>query len=313
MRLDLLAAISGAMISLQARINGELSHRLNNGLQAALFSFGSGLLVISFITLFNPKLKTGLKNLRAAVAQKKIARWKLFAGSLGGTFVAIQTQTVPLVGVAIFTVASISGQTVMSLFVDRLGYTGGGKRLITKRRVLAVIITIVAVAVSVLDRIDAKNLSFFTVLIGCTAGLLVGFQRALNGQINEHSKEGFTTSLLNFASGTLLLVSVFLIGIATNKVEFTPFPLGPLWMYFGGVMGVIYISFAASIVQQLGVLTFTLFSVGGQLVSSLVIDIVAPTKGVSISYYLIIGILMTYAGVIAGGVSGSQTKRSQIL
>jgi transporter family-2 protein len=84
-------------------------------------------------------------------------------------------------------------------------------------------------------------------------------------------------------------------------------------MYLGGVMGVIYISFAASIVQQLGVLTFTLFSVGGQLVRSLVIDIVAPTKGVSISYYLIIGILMTYAGVIAGGVSGSQTKRPQIL
>jgi transporter family-2 protein len=313
MRLDLLAAISGAMISLQARINGELSHRLNNGLQAALFSFGSGLLVISFITMFNPKLKTGLKNLREAVAQKKIARWKLFAGALGGTFVAIQTQTVPLVGVAIFTVASISGQTIMSLFVDRLGYTGGGKRLITKRRVLAVMITIVAVAVSVLDRIDAKNLSFLTVLVGCTAGLLVGFQRALNGQINEHSKEGFTTSLLNFASGTLLLVLVFVIALATNKVEFTPFPLGPLWMYLGGVMGVIYISFAASIVQQLGVLTFTLFSVGGQLVSSLVFDIVAPTKGVSISYYLIIGILMTYAGVIAGGVSGSQTKRPQIL
>jgi transporter family-2 protein len=311
MRLDFLAAISGAMISLQARINGELSHQLNNGLQAALVSFGSGLLIISLITVFNPKLKTGLKNLREAVRQKKIARWKLFAGALGGLFVAIQTQTVPLVGVAIFTVASISGQTVMSLFVDRLGYTGGGKRLITKRRVLAVIITIVAVAVSVLDRLDTKNLSFFTVIIGCTAGLLVGFQRALNGQINEHSKEGFTTSLLNFTSGTLLLVIVFLVGLATQKVEWTPLPIGPLWMYLGGVMGVIYISFAANIVQQLGVLTFTLFSVGGQLVSSLVIDIVAPTKGVSISHYLIIGIIMTYAGVIAGGVSGSQTKRVQ--
>jgi transporter family-2 protein len=311
MRLDILAAIAGAMISIQARINGELSHRLNNGLQAALISFGSGLIVISLVTFFNPKLKTGLRNLREAVRQKKIARWKLFAGALGGSFVAIQTQTVPLVGVAIFTVASISGQTVMSLFVDRLGYTGGGKRSITKRRVLAVVITIAAVAVSVLDRIDAKNLSFFTILIGCTAGLLVGFQRALNGQINEHSKEGFTTSLLNFTSGTLLLVTVFLIGLATHKVELTPLPLGPLWMYLGGVMGVIYISFAARIVQQLGVLTFTLFSVGGQLASSLVIDIVAPTKGVSISHYLIIGIIMTYAGVIAGGVSGSQTRRAQ--
>ena len=71
MRLDLLAAISGAMISIQARINGELSHQLNNGLQAALVSFGSGLLIISLITLFNPKLKTGLRNLREAVKQKK--------------------------------------------------------------------------------------------------------------------------------------------------------------------------------------------------------------------------------------------------
>lgn len=122
MRLDILAAIAGAMISIQARINGELSHRLDNGLQAALISFGSGLMIISLVTVFNPKLKTGLRNLREAVQQKKIARWKLFAGALGGSFVAIQTQTVPLVGVAIFTVASVSGQTVMSLFVDRLGY-----------------------------------------------------------------------------------------------------------------------------------------------------------------------------------------------
>jgi len=36
MRLDILAAIAGAMISIQARINGELSHQLNNGLQAHL-------------------------------------------------------------------------------------------------------------------------------------------------------------------------------------------------------------------------------------------------------------------------------------
>jgi transporter family-2 protein len=33
MRLDFLAALSGAMIALQARANGELSHRLDNGLQ----------------------------------------------------------------------------------------------------------------------------------------------------------------------------------------------------------------------------------------------------------------------------------------
>ena len=39
MRLDLLAALSGLMIALQARANGELSHRLNNGLQNAEIFF----------------------------------------------------------------------------------------------------------------------------------------------------------------------------------------------------------------------------------------------------------------------------------
>jgi transporter family-2 protein len=311
MRLDLLAAISGAMISVQARINGELSHRLNNGLEAALISFGSGFLVISLVTLFNPKIKAGLRKLRESVARKEIAKWKLLAGSLGGSFVALQTQIVPLVGVAIYTVASISGQTVMSLFIDRIGFTGGGKRLITKRRVSAVIITVVAVIVSVLDRIDSNTLSFLTVAVGCTAGLLVGFQRALNGQINEHTNQGFATSFMNFATGTIFLLTLVIVGVITGKTELTPLPQGPIWIYMGGILGVIYISFASSIVQHLGVLTFTLFSVGGQLFSSLIIDIVAPTKGVSISFYLITGIVMTYAGVIAGGVSGSQTKRPQ--
>ena len=57
MRLDLLAALSGILIALQARANGELSHQLGNGLQAALVSFGSGLIIIVFISLFSPSIK----------------------------------------------------------------------------------------------------------------------------------------------------------------------------------------------------------------------------------------------------------------
>lgn len=311
MRLDLLAALSGAMIALQARANGELSHRLNNGLQAALVSFSSGLLIIFVISLFNSKIKDGIKNLRTAVANKEIARWKLFAGALGGSFVAIQTQIVPLIGVAIYSVASIAGQTAMSLVVDRIGLTGGGKKLISPRRVLAAVLTVLAVLVSVWDRIDANNLSMFAVTAGGIAGAIVGVQRALNGQINEYSHQSFTTSLLNFATGTSFLVILITAGLILGKNELSPLPSGPWWIYTGGVIGVIYIAFTSTIVQHLGVLTFTLFSVGGQLVGSLVIDLVSPTKGVSVSAYLVTGIVMTYAGVIAGGVGSLRVKKPQ--
>jgi bacterial/archaeal transporter family-2 protein len=309
MRLDLLAALSGAMIALQARANGELSHRLNNGLQAALVSFGSGLLIIFVITLFNSKIKEGIKNLRRAVANKEIARWKLFAGALGGSFVAIQTQIVPLIGVAIYSVASIAGQTAMSLIVDRIGLTGGGKKLISPRRVSAAVLTVLAVLVSVWDRIDANNLSMLAVTAGGMAGAIVGVQRALNGQINEYSHQSFTTSLLNFVTGTSFLVILIVVGILLGRNDLSPLPSGPWWIYTGGVIGVIYIAFTSTIVQHLGVLTFTLFSVGGQLVGSLVIDLVSPTEGVSVSAYLVTGIVMTYAGVVAGGVSNLRVRR----
>jgi len=313
MRLDLLAALSGLMIALQARANGELSHRLNNGLEAALVSFGSGLIIIAVITAFNPAIKEGIRNLRAAVANKEIAQWKLFAGALGGSFVAIQTHIVPLIGVAIYSVASIAGQTAMSLIVDRIGLTGGGKKLISKRRVAAAVLTVLAVFVSVFDRIDAKNLSLFAVVLGCIAGAVVGVQRALNGQINEHSHQSFTTSLLNFITGTSLLVILILGGVLIGKIELVPLPAGPWWIYTGGVIGVIYIAFTSTIVQYLGVLTFTLFSVGGQLVGSLVIDLISPTNGVNVSAYLVTGIVMTYLGVIAGGVSSSRVQKPKRL
>ena len=313
MRLDFLAALSGVLIALQARANGELSHRLDNGLQAALVSFSSGLLIILIVTPFSSHIKEGISNLRGAIVRKEIARWKLFAGALGGSFVAIQTQIVPLIGVAIYSVASIAGQTAMSLIVDRIGLTGGGKKLISTRRVMAAVITVFAVLVSVWDRIDANNLSMIAVTAGCIAGAVVGVQRALNGQINEHSHQSFTTSLLNFITGTSFLVILILAGVALGKNELSPLPAGPWWIYTGGVIGVIYIAFTSTIVQHLGVLTFTLFSVGGQLAGSLIIDLVSPTDGVSVSAYLITGLAMTYVGVIAGGVGNLRVKKPQRL
>jgi transporter family-2 protein len=291
------------MIALQSRANGELSHLLGNSTEAALVSFGSGLIVISLITPFNKSIKEGIKNLRAAVSAKQIPRWRLFAGVLGGSFVALQTQVVPLIGVALYSVASIAGQTAMSLIVDRIGLTGGGKKLISKRRVMAAVITVFAVIISALDRISLASFSVLAVALATLAGALVGVQRALNGQINEYSKASFTTSLLNFFMGTsVLTVMLFALSILKGDA-IVSLPGGPWWIYTGGTIGVIYIAFTSTIVQHLGVLTFTLFSVGGTLIGSLLIDLLSPTNGNTVSWYLVSGILMTYLGVVIGGQS----------
>jgi transporter family-2 protein len=309
-RLDFLAAISGVLIALQARANGELSQRLDNGLQAALISFSSGLIIIATIALFNPSIKQGVRTLSRAVKARDLPPWTLFAGMLGGAFIAVQTQIVPLLGVAIYSVASIAGQSAISLFVDRIGLTGGGKKQITPRRVTAALITVFAVFISVADRLDGKNLSILAVVLGIASGGIVGIQRALNGQINEHSHQSFTTSFLNFAMGLTFLTILLLFAFIIGDFKFSPLPAGPWWIYAGGVIGVVYVAFTSTIVQHLGVLTFTLISVGGQLVGSLLIDLFSPTEGVQISIYLVTGIVLTYLGVLVGGVRNSQLKKA---
>ena len=157
--------------------------------------------------------------------------------------------------------------------------------------------------------IEAHSFSFIAVFLAVVAGALVGVQRALNGQINEHSGQSYTTSLLNFITGTSFLVIFIVILILLGEIELQPLPNGPWWIYTGGVIGVIYIASTSLIVQHLGVLTFTLFSVGGQLVGSLLLDLLLPTNGVNVSVYLITGIVMTYFGVIAGGVGNSRIRK----
>jgi transporter family-2 protein len=287
----------------QSRINGELSHQMGDSLEAAIVSFTTGLLFVAIIALFRKDVRFGFRQIFSAVNLKLLPSWRLGAGALGASFVAMQTYAVPIAGVALFTVASLAGQTGISLWVDHVGLAGGSRVIITKRRVIAAIITILAVVVSTWDRFTISNFSLLTIVLAVFSGTWVGVQRALNGQINSYSKASFATSLLNFITGTTFLLFLLLLRTLFTDHSVMNFTSGPWWMFLGGSIGVIYIALSAHIVQYVGVLEFTLFSVGGMLIGSLLIDIIVPTKGTIISGYLIVGILLTYLGVIANGQS----------
>ncbi|MFM2128154.1 MAG: hypothetical protein RIQ86_667, partial [Actinomycetota bacterium] len=180
---------------------------------------------------------------------------------------------------------------------------------ITFRRIFASLITVLAVLVSVWDRIDANDLSLVPVALAGFAGAIVGIQRALNGKINIYSGQHWTTSLLNFIMGTTFLLLLTALLLPADRYELQPLPSTPWWIYTGGVLGVIYIAYSASIVQQLGVLASTLLSVGGNLFGALLIDWLFPAAGVKVSIWLVSGICLSFLGVIVGGVSSQQQKR----
>ena len=304
----MLSAFSGVLIVVQSRINGELSSYMGDSLEAALVSFGTGLVFVTLISLVRKDVRVGFNDIFKAGQAKQLQSWRLGAGVLGASFVAISTHVVPIAGVALFTIASLAGQTVISLWVDHIGMAGSGKILITKRRVIAALITLAAVVLSAWDRFAMSDFSILAITLAIFAGGGVGLQRALNGQINSYSKRSFATSQLNFITGTFFLMLLLLIRSLFTDHSIMNFTSGPWWVFLGGSIGVIYIAFTAVAVQYLGVLEFTLFSVGGMLVGSLLLDIFFATQGTRISFYLVAGIFLTYLGVIANGQSRFSRK-----
>ena len=281
---------------------------MGDSLEAALVSFSTGLLFVSGIAFVRKDVRAGFRQIFTAINLNKMPAWTITAGVLGASFVAMQTYVVPIAGVALFTVASLAGQTAISLWVDKSALSGGTKTLITKRRVVAAIITVLAVVLSAWDRFELSNFSIIALGLAFFAGSWVGVQRALNGRINSHSNKSFATSWLNFITGTsFLLLLLFLRSLFTDH-SILNFQTAPLWMFLGGSIGVIYIALSSHIVQHLGVLEFTLFSVGGMLIGSLLIDLLLPTPGTVISPFLIAGIALTYLGVVVNGQSRLSRK-----
>ena len=104
----------------------------------------------------------------------------------------------------------VTGQTVASLWVDRVGLGPAGKQAITTLRVLAALLAVAGVVVSAFGRGSEASIGLTAVLYGLFAGVATAIQYALNGRIGRAVSSALVTSSLNFAMGFTLL-SVFLL------------------------------------------------------------------------------------------------------
>lgn len=286
------------MTTAQSRVNGELSTVLGNGIQTAFVSFSTGLICLTTYALFSRKVRAGVINVFRSVAAGGLRWWQIIGGTVGATFVAIQSLTVPQIGVAIFTISIVGGQTASSLLVDRFGLGPQGHIRLTANRLIASLLAVIAVAVAVSNRIDAGDIPLIAVIAAFGIGAGVSFQHAFNGHVSGVAGSPISAALLNFIFGTSLLGLGLLATIVTGHSSWQPLPSGPVWLYLGGVFGLLFIVTASHVIRKLGSLRFAMGSVSGQLIGSLLFDIFIPTQGAVISMQLIGGVMLTALAVV---------------
>lgn len=269
-----LAVVSGVALAAQSRINGELAVRLDDAVAAAVVSFGSGLLILVALVAALPGGRRGMRALRTALAVRRMRPWQLLGGACGAFLVASQGFAVATLGVAVFIVALVAGQSVSGLVVDRLGLAPGGARPLTVPRLAGAVLTILAVLLAVSERLrhpDALALAVLPLL----AGLGIAWQQAVNGHVRVQADSPLVAGLVNFAAGTAVLLVAGAVAWVVNGPPAAP-PAGDWWLYTGGPLGIVFIALGAAVVRHTGVLLFGLGMIAGQVTGALALDLVTP-------------------------------------
>lgn len=281
----LIGAACGALVAVQSRINGELGRRLEDGFTAAAISFGSGLLILLVVLCFWRPGRTGLARVVRALrtdvrGERELRPWMLLGGLGGALLVAAQGLTAAVLGVALFTVAVVAGQTVSGLVLDRIGLAPGGRRPLTLSRILGSALALVAVGWAVSAQIGG-DVPLWMLALPLIAGVFVGWQSAVNGRVRAAARSAQSATLINFIVGSAALVTI---AVLRNSVVGWPstFPSEP-WLYAGGAIGCIFIAMQAALVRVTGVLLLGLATVSGQLVAALALDLLFSAQAVAFS------------------------------
>jgi bacterial/archaeal transporter family-2 protein len=128
----LLTAVVGGVLALQAPINAGLG-RATGQLSAALISFTVGTLLLAVIVALSGEV--------AGLGSTFEVRWYyLIGGALGAAYVTIALIAVRSIGAGGVAAATITGQLVAAVAIDRLGILGLDRTPITAARMAGVVL-----------------------------------------------------------------------------------------------------------------------------------------------------------------------------
>ncbi|MGX1792960.1 DMT family transporter [Microbacterium sp. NPDC055312] len=285
----------GAMTAVQARINGVLGVRIDDGVVAGLISFSVGLVVLIAVMLALPSGRAGAARLLTGIRSRTIPFWMLLGGTCGALTVTTQGLVAGVLGVSLFTVGVVAGQTLHGLLLDRIGVGPSGVVAITAGRVIGGALALAAVGVSLAGDVLATS-PLWLLLLPFAAGAGIAWQAAANGRLARRVASPLTATLTSFVAGTVVLLAAAAVSISTIGMP-EALPAEP-WLYAGGLLGFAYILLGAWLVPYTGVLLLGLGSVLGQLVTSVVIDVVWPVDRGPAPWQLAAMLIVAAASVV---------------
>jgi len=292
----MLSIVAGSMVALQSRINGQLGLEIGSGPVAALFSFSTGTLALAAILLFSPAARSGINQVISELRGGSLPWWTATGGLGGGLIVLTQGISAGTLGIALFSVALVTGQTLGSATIDSTGWFGAVKINLSLSRTIGALLAVAGAYLALsLGSSSPAGLTYLFAL-PALAGLAAGYQQAVNGRIRGVAKSALAATFLNFIFGTLLVLLVVIVLSFFSEIEIV-LPQS-WWLWTGGLVGTIFIAIQTKTVGIIGVLGLGVSLVSGQLLAAVVLDLTLPIESSGPTLATIMGAMVTLVGAV---------------
>lgn len=302
----LLSLLIGALLSMQVQMNSQASIHFGIDIFGSFLTFVIATVILTVLVFVERwyLLSVGIPQLPVLRWTKTPSIYNLLPGLIGVTYVTGTITISKYIGVSLMWIPVVVGQITCSVLLDAYVGFNGVKTDITYQKAFSVILVFIGAVLSVLDSIlnnKGSNVSeggfaacIFSALF---LGVIVPIQSYLNRDASLLLPSRIQTTWWSFFVGDIFVTIVFIIQMCVNEEAADSFPAkfrdSEPMIYFGGLLGAIFIASTIVVTAKIGVGPFFVCIICGQLIGSAVIQSIGAlnSKVLAIGTMRIIGII----------------------
>lgn len=295
--------VQGLIVALAATHMGSV-------LWAAVVSMGAALVILLVWSLCLPSGRHAWAKVGAIWRERTVPRYFLLAGAIGAFYIMIQAAAVNTIGLAIFAVCIVAMRTISSMVIDIVGFSPAGKQPMTRQRNISAVLLVVGAAIASLGagtRTDNSPFTWVVLALSAIIGALIAVQQSMNGRAGKAYQSTSTVTAINNLVGVVTLVIIAAVLALLNNPGALPQQAPEWWHFLAGPLGILFVSTGITLVPILGSLLTGIGLVTGQLIGSLVLDIIVAPE--LVSWTEVAGVAITvFAVFVASWRTGPKNR-----
>lgn len=258
---DLLAILTGVIISVMVLLNGGLTQSYGTYLAAVIIHIVGVIFAITLCIIKKQKFNR----------KSQAPLWAYLGGAIGVLTTLFSNYAFGRITMTSIIALGLLGQSLTSVLLDAFGLLGSQKRPLNKFSIIGFLPAIAGVYLMMDQSVSDAT---FAVILSLIAGVTIVLSRTVNARLSKETSP-LIGSFFNHLVG--LPVCIFLLLCFQRPLGFVS-PSAQPWMYLGGVLGVITVLLLNITVPRVSAFRLTLLSFTGQVFTGIALDFAQGMK-----------------------------------